>query len=200
MIKNKVSGRLIIFEGIDHVGKSTLISLVKKAYIDNGREVIDFQFPGKEKGTLGKLIYDIHHGKVKIENISPLSLQTLHVAAHVNLLEQKILPLLESGYDILLDRYWWSTIAYGIANGIARGKLEKIVSLEKEITDLIENKVIFYITREIRESDYEKIMEKKILNEYEMLFNNNCDVKYKIRNDDTIHKTVENILNKLEIN
>ncbi len=112
MLKNKVSGRLIIFEGIDHVGKSTLISQVKNVYLGAGKKVRDFQFPGKEAGTLGKLIYDIHHGKMNIKSITPLSLQMLHVAAHLDLLEQNILLILESGYDILLDRYWWSTIAY----------------------------------------------------------------------------------------
>ena len=126
-------------------------------------------------------------------------MQTLHVAAHVDLLEQKILPLLESGSDILLDRYWWSTIAYGISNNIARGRLEKIVSLEQEITDKIQNKVIFYITREHRESDYNQATEQKILDEYEKLFNNYHGVKYRIHNDDSIQGTIQNILNKLEI-
>lgn len=200
MIRNKASGRLIIFEGIDHVGKSTLISHIKTAYLNANKAVIDLQFPGKEEGTLGKLIYDIHHRKINIKNITPLSLQTLHVAAHIDLLEQRILPLLKSGYDILLDRYWWSTIAYGIANDIERRQIEKILSIEKEMTDEIQNKVIFYITRELRESDYEQPIEQKILNEYEILFKNHCGAKYRIHNDDTMQVTIQNVLDKLEIN
>lgn len=199
MRPNKECGRLIIFEGIDHVGKSTLISHLKRFYLDSGKRIIDLQFPGKEEGTLGKLIYDIHHEKLSIKNITPLSLQILHVAAHIDLLEQRIIPLLKDGYDILLDRYWWSTIAYGISNGIERGQIENILLVEKELTDKIQNKVFFYITRECKESDYVQEVEQKILNEYEILFENYCGKKFKIHNDETIQETVKNILNKIEI-
>lgn len=199
MLKNKVSGRLIIFEGIDHVGKSTLISQVKNVYLCTGKKVRDFQFPGKEEGTLGKLIYDIHHGKMNIKSVTPLSLQMLHVAAHFDLLEQNILPILESGYDILLDRYWWSTIAYGIAAGIPRAQLEKVVDIERVLTDSIQNKVIFYIMRDNRDHDYNQTIENEILCEYENLFSKDKCTKYKIYNNDTIQITVEKILNKLEI-
>lgn len=194
-----MQGRLIIFEGIDHVGKSTLITEIKNVYEEANKTVMVCQFPGKEDGTLGKLVYDIHHKRQNIKEISPLSLQLLHIAAHIDQLERVILPLLEKGCDILLDRYWWSTLAYGIASGVSQKKIQEIVKIEKEITDTIVNKVVLYITRKNREHDYEKWIEEKILYEYENLFSKSSDIKYRIKNDYEINKAVEEILYILEI-
>lgn len=194
-----MQGRLVIFEGIDHVGKSTLIAEVKNAYERANKTVYICQFPGKEDGTLGKLVYEIHHKRQNLKEIVPLSLQLLHIAAHIDQLERVILPILEKGCDILLDRYWWSTLTYGIASGVSQKKLQEIVGIEKEITDKIENKFFLYITRENREHDYENAVEQKILYEYEDLFSKSRDIKYKIKNDGEIKKTVEKILDILEI-
>ena len=73
------------------------------------------------------------------------------------------------------------------------------MGIEKEITDKIENKFFLYITRENREHDYENAVEQKILYEYEDLFSKSRDIKYKIKNDGEIKKTVEKILDILEI-
>ena len=46
-----MQGRLIIFEGIDNVGKSSIISLIKNKCLISGIEIFDFQYPGKKKIT-----------------------------------------------------------------------------------------------------------------------------------------------------
>ena len=151
-------GALIVFEGIDHVGKSTIVDLVNdelsKSYTTITIEV--YQFPGKHEGTLGNLVYDIHHNlkKYNLNSIDPLSLQLLHIAAHIDILKSKIIPAIDNGHIVLLDRYWWSTIAYGEGDGIPSTMLYKIIEVEKEITDNISNKVFIYITRNDRIKDY----------------------------------------------
>jgi dTMP kinase len=58
-------------------------------------------------------------------------LQTLHVAAHLDAIERKILPALEAGTWVILDRYWWSTWVYGIEQGISSTYLEPVIKAEQ---------------------------------------------------------------------
>jgi thymidylate kinase len=92
-------------------------------------------FPGHDKGTLGSLIYSVHHDHSKhgIEQITPTSVQALHVAAHVDAIEQRILPELKRGKNVILDRYWWSTLVYGSITGVNRTALDKLIEFERVI-------------------------------------------------------------------
>ena len=112
-------GHLIVFEGPDGVGKTTLARLLTRELEHRGCHCLYKSFPGQEEGSLGRLVYDIHHHphKFGIEQMSPTSLQMLHIAAHVDAIERDIKPSLQRGHHIILDRYWWSTLAYGIVGG-----------------------------------------------------------------------------------
>lgn len=195
MSQNK--GSLIIFEGIDHVGKSTIIELVNKELQKSYSNVEVYQFPGKYEGTIGKLVYDIHHNlaKYNINSIDPLSLQLLHISAHIDILNSKIIPAIQNGKIVLLDRYWWSTIAYGEGDGIPPNKLYKIVDVEKEITNNIFNKVFIYITRNNRIKDFSQNKEDIILRAYNELFKNEeSESKYIIDNNQEIINTINRVL------
>lgn len=195
MIQNK--GSLIIFEGIDHVGKSTIVELVNKELQKSYSNVEVYQFPGTYEGTIGKLVYDIHHNLAKyhINSIDPLSLQLLHISAHIDILNSKIIPAIQNGKIVLLDRYWWSTIAYGEGDGIPPNMLYKIVDVEKEITNNITNKIFFYITRNNRIKDFSQDKEDVILRTYNELFNNEeSQNKYLIENNQEITIKINKIL------
>ena len=196
----KTNGKLIIFEGIDRVGKSTLSDALWRQLKNDGVDVVKFSYPGKEDGTLGKLIYDIHHNpqKFSVTSINPLSLQILHIAAHVDLLKNTLIPAYEKGKTVILDRYWWSTIAYGIGNDVAENLLWKITQVERDLTDKISNKMFFYITRN-SESGYDVEKERKILRAYDDIFeSSNEGKKIKIDNNDDIQKVLGAILQKVK--
>ena len=196
----KTNGKLIIFEGIDRVGKSTLSDELWRQLKTDGVDVVKFSYPGKEDGTLGKLIYDIHHNpqKFAVTSINPLSLQILHIAAHVDLLKNTLIPAYEKGKTVILDRYWWSTIAYGIGNDVAENLLWKIIQVERDLTDKISNKMFFYITRN-SESGYDVEKERKILRAYDDIFeSSNEGKKFKIDNNDDIQKVLGAILQKVK--
>ena len=78
-------GKLIVFEGPDGVGKSTLAKEVAAVLSGRGTPCDLLAFPGREPGTLGWHVYQLHHdpGLFGIANIPPASLQLLHVAAHL---------------------------------------------------------------------------------------------------------------------
>lgn len=196
-------GALIVFEGIDNVGKSTIVNSVSEGLKMFCPNVEVYQFPGKYKGTIGRLVYDIHHNlaKYNINSIDPLSLQLLHISAHIDILNSKIIPAIQNGHIVLLDRYWWSTIAYGVGDGIPPDKLYKIIDVEKMITDNIYNKIFIYITRTNRVKDYLPDKEKAILNTYNELFNKEkSGLKYIIENDQEISITVNNVLTIIKEN
>lgn len=116
---SKDCGKLIVFEGPDGVGKSTIAKAVAETLTRQGVRCRYMSFPGREDGTLGKLVYRLHHDAAHygVREMSAMARQALHVAAHLDVIERQILPLLRSGETILLDRYWWSTLVYGEADG-----------------------------------------------------------------------------------
>lgn len=199
---NDFKGNLVIFEGIDHVGKSTIANLVFQKLKGMGVDCVLYQYPGKTEGTLGKIVYDIHHQRINELKypLDPLSIQMLHVAAHLDLLNKKIISDISNDKCVLLDRYWWSTLAYGIGDGIKKEKLLKLIDIEKDLTDCIKNKTYFYITRDNREKDFLETKEDIILKVYEDLFYSTTDgEKFLIKNNLDINIIVEDIIKRLNI-
>ena len=142
-------GHLIVFEGPDGVGKSTLSRAVRDALKDAGINCRLLSFPGKEEGTLGELVYKIHHdpASLGLNGLSAVARQALHVAAHLDAIERVILPALEGGEHVLLDRYWWSTLVYGLASGLDRVMLDTLIEPERRLWPE-QPAVIFLIDRD----------------------------------------------------
>lgn len=147
---DNLPGRLFVFEGIDGVGKSTLAKGVAEKLQKNKQDVLLLSFPGHEPNTLGNLVHALHHKPFSydIDNISPTSLQLMHIAVHIDSIEKMILPALVKGTTVILDRYWWSTIAYGVLLGIKRKVLNSMIDLEKLAWSGMKPSKLFLITRD----------------------------------------------------
>jgi thymidylate kinase len=122
-------GKLLVFEGPDKTGKSSLAHGVTTWLEARGASPVLLGFPGNRPGTLGNLVYRVHHHPEDygIRKLNPLSLQTLHIAAHIDAIEQVILPALRSGAWVVLDRFWWSTFVYGLAGNVDGRSLELLI-------------------------------------------------------------------------
>lgn len=135
-----LAGNLVVLEGADGAGKTALARALHDCLCTSGLRCQRFAFPGAEDGTIGKLVYDLHHSPSAfgIAAITPASLQTLHVAAHVDAIQTRILPALRAGSCVLLDRYWWSTWVYGRVAGVPDGLLEPLIQFERAVWSSIQ--------------------------------------------------------------
>ncbi len=126
-------GPLFVLEGPDGVGKTTLCATLAEQLQSRGHDLLQLSFPGKQPGSLGELVYRVHHeqGPVRVTDMSMLAKQALHVAAHIDAIDRQILPALEAGRVVLLDRYWWSAWVYGLVGGCGRHKLRALVEAER---------------------------------------------------------------------
>lgn len=99
-------GALVVFEGLDRTGKSTQISRFRSASWSDPKPV----FTHMPSGTtdLTQAIYRLTEDTV-ID--SPLARQLLHLACHA----ENLGPLDTARREraVVLDRWWWSTVAYG---------------------------------------------------------------------------------------
>ena len=134
--KFSTQGALIILEGPDGVGKTSLSQAIEDHFQNGTDTFLRLSFPGREPDTLGKLVYEIHHDSSHhgVETISEFSKQVLHIAAHIDSIEKTIGPALNAGKNVLLDRYWWSAWVYGVVAGLNRRALKKLIDLERVLT------------------------------------------------------------------
>ncbi len=144
------SGKLFVFEGPDGVGKTTVVQAVAKELRARTIPCECLAFPGREDGTVGQLIYRLHHnpGAVGLtSSVSPLALQALHVAAHVDSIDTRIRPALLAARCVLLDRFWWSTWVYGRVAGIPAKPLEAMIDFERLVWGAIQPAAVFVVSR-----------------------------------------------------
>ena len=106
-------GVLVNLEGIDGCGKSTQSKLLLEKLEGEGEKVIILKEPTKRPH--GQKLWDMLHGKRKATNEEILELFVLDRIQHV---EEKIQPALDDGTVILMDRYYYSSMAYQVAGGI----------------------------------------------------------------------------------
>ena len=104
---------LVNLEGIDGCGKSTQSKLLLKKLEGEGEKVIILKEPTKRPH--GQKLWDVLHGKRKATNEEILELFVLDRIQHV---EEKIQPALDGGVVVLMDRYYYSSMAYQVAGGI----------------------------------------------------------------------------------
>lgn len=163
---------IYVFEGIDNVGKTTIVQKLKEKICETTEyECTIVAFPGNVPRTLGSLVYDIYHNQQKYfeESLNETSLQLLHIASHIDLLQRKLRKLNSEKCIVLLDRYWWSTYVYGLAGGMEENIIQAIIEPELLHWKDINVKKIFLLERDNREHDYEEVKDRKIVEVYREL-------------------------------
>lgn len=101
-------GLLLSFEGIDGCGKSTQISLLKEALEVQGIRVQVYREPGgtSVSETIRSILLDPKN------DLNPITEVLLFSSARSQLVTESILPALQRGEVVILDRFYDSTTAY----------------------------------------------------------------------------------------
>ena len=144
------AGKLYVFEGPDGVGKTELSTRFAAILNERGVRAKRLSFPGKTEGSIGKVVYDLHHQPESfgVTKLASTSLQLMHIAAHIDAIENTILPALRAGTSVVLDRFWWSTKVYGLAAGMNKKVLAPMIDVELAVWGTVTPAAIFLIQRD----------------------------------------------------
>lgn len=133
---------LITFEGIDGCGKSTQAALLAAQLTSEGIEVLHLREPG---GTeLSEQVRTLLLNKDYSHPLSPEAELLLFAASRAQLVREVIVPALDRGAVVILDRFTDSTIAYqGFGRGIPLGFIEMVnrlatADIEPDLTFLLD--------------------------------------------------------------
>src|SRR4051794_3452908 len=108
MILGVATGRLITVEGLDGAGKTTLVAGLTRELAARGRELLVLREPGgvELSERIRELVKDPEL------TVDPRAEALLYAAARAQLVAEQLVPLLESGQWVLLDRFVDSSLAY----------------------------------------------------------------------------------------
>jgi dTMP kinase len=107
-----LTGKLIVIEGTDGVGRSTQINLLKPWLERQGRAVLH---TGMTRSQLaGKGIKQAKEG----HTLGRITLSLFYATDFADRLENEIVPALRAGFVVLTDRYIYSLLARAMVRGI----------------------------------------------------------------------------------
>lgn len=106
-------GLLIVLEGIDQCGKTTISKLLKNKLEELNLKTIIQTFPDKST-LIGNVINSYLQGNTKLSPQESHLLYSINRHEKKNFMEEK----LYNNYNIICDRYIFSGIAYSLANGL----------------------------------------------------------------------------------
>ena len=112
------------------------------------------------------------------------------------MIQRRLLNFKSKCEIVLLDRFWWSTCAYGLAGKLDEDIVKAIISPELLYWKNVNIKRIFLLERENRERDYEIEKDNKIVNTYRELAikEQKCRI---LNNDGSIEELVTQIYNEI---
>ena len=139
-------GHLIVLEGLDATGKSTFLAEIENALPElftPGTEPLLTHQPSGAAG-LGQVIYELTEGR----EMEPLTRQLLHLASHSEHYATQLIPALAER-SVIMDRCWWSTVAYGFYGGRLEEQgydLEWFLALAQKPAQEVRPSVVFLFT------------------------------------------------------
>lgn len=131
MTRNPESGLFIVVEGIDGTGKTTQVKMLADSLAAAEHTVIRDREPSD--GPYGKLLRDsATTGRMTAQE--ELDLFHKDRRQHV---DEVIIPALNQGKIVILDRYYFSTMAYQGQRGFDRAELRAINESFAPVPDIL---------------------------------------------------------------
>ncbi len=114
-------GLLIVFEGIDGSGKSTQARRLVRRLAARGVRTVLFREP--TRGKWGRLIREKAR---RAGSLTPEEELDLFVRDRRENVVRNLEPALAAGKSVVLDRYYFSTVAYQGAKGLDPGRIRRL--------------------------------------------------------------------------
>lgn len=114
---NQERGKFVVLEGGVGCGKSTQFFLLED--LTSGKNWRRTREPG---GTIfgEKIRYLVQDEKDRKTSIHPYAALFAYSSSRANLIRGFLIPEINSGTNVLQDRYWFSTFAYQGAEGVSK--------------------------------------------------------------------------------
>ena len=131
-----MEGKIIVIEGIDGAGKATQAKLLKEALEKEGKEVSIYSYPDYSS-VYGERIKSFLYKKIN------LKVDELFMLYIIDMVKDRssIIEAVNNGNYVIIDRFFFSTIAYQSAGGFSYENGKEIVKLlEMPVVDKV-----FYI-------------------------------------------------------
>jgi len=125
------NGLLIVLEGIDGTGKSTQVRRLGECFESHGREVVLSQEP--TDGPWGRKLRE----SAAAGRLSPQEELEYFINDRRQHVEEKIAPALAAGKVVILDRYYFSTMAYQGARGFDPAEIRRMNEAFAPVPDLL---------------------------------------------------------------
>jgi dTMP kinase len=127
----KPPGLFIVLEGIDGTGKSTQARRLGEWFVSRGREVVISREP--TDGPWGKKLRE----SAATGRLSPQDELQYFLNDRRQHVEEKISPALAAGKVVILDRYYFSTMAYQGARGFDPAEIRRMNEEFAPVPDLL---------------------------------------------------------------
>ncbi|MBP7707143.1 MAG: dTMP kinase [Candidatus Aminicenantes bacterium] len=114
-------GLLVVLEGIDGSGKTTQARRLLRRLRRRGRKAVFFREP-----TRGRWGREIRRQAVRADSLTPEQELELFVKDRRENVAKNLRPALAAGKVVVLDRYYFSTIAYQGAKGLDTGRIRRL--------------------------------------------------------------------------
>jgi dTMP kinase len=124
-------GLFIVLEGIDGTGKSTQARRLGEWFKSRGREVVISREP--TDGPWGKKLRE----SAATGRLSPQDELQFFLNDRRQHVEEKIAPALAAGKVVILDRYYFSTMAYQGARGFDPAEIRRMNEAFAPVPDLL---------------------------------------------------------------
>lgn len=112
---NPYPGKLIVFEGTDGAGKTTMIGLTERYLAGRGEDVLCVKQPtdlSRKTRLFQKMMYSVQH-----EDIDYRAVQLLTMSDRIQHGSEVIVPALKEGRTVICDRYVYTSLANMLARG-----------------------------------------------------------------------------------
>lgn len=139
----KLSGKLIVLEGTDGVGRSTQIKKLRSWLEEEGYAVSDTGLTRSELTASGIEAAKSGH------TLGPITMSLFYAADFADRLENQIIPALQAGFVVLSDRYFYSVVARDCIRGIDRNWSKELygIALKPDLILYLKASIPSLVTR-----------------------------------------------------